>query len=197
LRASSWTNTYSKARHEYRDLPRSGVIAGTAELCRQWRTRTGVTHQLQLLELIRQFIRKKRNECVHKACSVARVTCPEQVGSIIVMTGNDKVRGIWDQWSVHARSPTDFRAYWPPIAPTLPASLQSNWHLTVSTKFKLCNQRACFGHRIGLSYSRCPLVPVNELLRRIGISISSYAIAADQVESFAASIMILCAAFWR
>jgi|ERR1700722_14192810 hypothetical protein len=74
------------------------------------------------------------------------------------------------------------------LAPTLPTSLQSNWHLTVSTKSKYAISVHVSAYHIEPVLLVLSASPVNKLLRRIGISISSYAIAADQVQSFAVQV---------
>ena len=64
------------------------------------------------------------------------------------------------------------------LAPTLPASLQSNWSF-----IQVCHQRACFGYCIEPVSLALSASLVNELLRRIGIPISSYAMASAQVQT--------------
>src|SRR5271163_277089 len=84
---------------------------------------------------------------------------------------NDKMRGIGYEISN--------------LAPTLPASLQSNWAF-----IQVCHQRACFGYCIEPVSLALSASLVNELLRRIGILISSYAMASDQVPNFEQSFAV-------
>jgi hypothetical protein len=80
------------------------------------------------------------------------------------------------------------------IDPLLPApphafiDLASNWNFTVSTKFKYAisvRVSAIALESVSLALSASS---VNELLRHIGISISSHAIASDQVQTLSRAL---------
>lgn len=86
--------------------------------------------------------------------------------------GNDKVRGIGEQWSVHARSPI-----WPPHFQR--AGIYPAW---------VCHQRACFGYCIEPVSLALSASLVNKLLRCIGIPISSYDMASDQVQTLSRAL---------
>jgi hypothetical protein len=64
---------------------------------------------------------------------------------------------------------TDFQRRQSHLVPTLPASLQSNWHLTVSTKSKYAISVRVSAYRIEPVLLALSASPVNELLRCIGI----------------------------